>query len=374
MVKSAPSLTAVLGVLLAATACAPGRPGTPSIGSRARVEQVFYILPHTPFPALDGARFGGVSGLTVDPDRGELIGVSDDREDTRVFRLRVTERPFSVRPVGVIRLEHAAGEPADVDAEGITRLPDGHLLISTEGIGTHEPRAPAAIFEYRADGRFVRQLPVPATFTSTPAGPLVHGTRSNEGFEGLTVTSDGDHLFTGAESPLAQDGPSPTFGAGGRTRLLEYTRDGDSFVPARQFAYDLDALPDVSFPPSLAINGLVELIAIDPTHLLALERAFVGDRSGKSNGMNRARLYRLDLTSATDISGFESLKGHGDVVAAAKTLLLDLDSSADPKALAWMDNFEGMAFWNGALLIVSDDNFNDRQRTWFLSCSLRARR
>lgn len=357
---------AVLGTLLTMTACAPGRPASPSVGTRARVEQVFSILPHTPFPALDGAAFGGVSGLTVDPDRGELIGVSDDREDTRVFRLRVTERPFSVEPVGVIRLEHADGAPADTDAEGIARLPNGHLLISTEGIGTREPRQPAVILEYSGDGRFVGQLPVPATFGSTPTGPLVHGTHSNEGFEGLTLTSDGDHLFTGAESPLAQDGPSPTFGAGGRTRLLEYVRNGDWFVPARQFAYDLEALPDVSFPPALAINGLVELIAIDATHLLALERAFVGDRSGKSNGVNRARLYRVDLTSATDVSGLESLKGHTEVVAAAKTLVLDLDPSADPTALAWMDNFEGMAFWKDALLIVSDDNFNHTQRTWFL--------
>jgi hypothetical protein len=357
---------AVLAALLAVTACAPGRPATPSIGPRAHVEQVFYILPHTTFPALGGARFGGVSGLTLDPDRGELIGVSDDREDTRVFRLRVTERPFRVQPVGVIRLAPAGGPPGDIDAEGIARLPDGHLLISTEGIGTREPRDPSAILEYTADGRFVRQLPVPAAFASTPTGPLVHGTRSNEGFEGLTVTSDGDRLFTGAESPLAQDGPSPTFGAGGRTRILEYARKGDAFVPGRQFAYDLDALPDVSFPPALMINGLVELIAIDPTHLLALERAFVGDRSGTSNGLNRARLYRVDLTSATDVSGFESLKGRTDVVAAAKTLLLDLDPSADQRALAWMDNFEGMAFWKNALLIVSDDNFNDTQRTWFL--------
>ena len=58
----------------------------------------------------------------------------------------------------------------------------------------------------------------------------------------------------------------------------------------------------------------------------------------------------------------------------SKTLLLDLSTvpGLSPELAPSLDNFEGMAFGpklpdgRATLILVSDDNFQTSQRTWFL--------
>ena len=99
-------------------------------------------------------------------------------------------------------------------------------------------------------------------------------------------------------------------------------------------------------------------------------------RDSRGKGTNRIRLYRVSLDKATDVSGLASLRGQ-PITPAAKTLLFDLGSVPGlPQALSALDNFEGLALLgsrNGAssLLMVSDDNFSDTQRTWFVKLEWR---
>jgi hypothetical protein len=161
---------------------------------------------------------------------------------------------------------------------------------------------------------------------------------------------------------------------GGRTRLLELVARGGTFEPRREFAYDLEPVDKPAYAPGLYINGLVELLALNRTTLLALERGFVESKENPAQSRNRIRVYKISLTGATDISAFESIKGRTDVVPVIKTLLLDLSNvqGLSPDLTPTLDNFEGMAFGprlpdgRASLVLVSDDNFSAAQRTWFL--------
>src|SRR5262245_25820923 len=103
----------------------------------AAFDEAIEIEPGTGFAALAGARFGGVSGLAFDAAAGELLGVSDDRDDSRIFRFRLHDHPLTIEPTGVIPLR---GSPMKLDPEGMVLLPSGHLLVSSEGFQNEEPR------------------------------------------------------------------------------------------------------------------------------------------------------------------------------------------------------------------------------------------
>ena len=97
-----------------------------------------------------------------------------------------------------------------------------------------------------------------------------------------------------------------------------------------------------------------------------LERSAVQNAAGQYS--NVVRIYEMDTSSATDISGFPSLV-HVDFQAVIKRLVLDLTTLDLPK----LDNIEGMAWGpklangHGSLVLVSDDNFNASQVTQLLA-------
>jgi hypothetical protein len=325
---------------------------------------------------LEQARFGGISGLALDPRSGELLGVSDDREHPRVFIFRppVVADPavFRVDLHAYLPLPAHPEAPAALDPEAVAITLGGRVFIASEGIQNEEPRVPPAIVEYTRNYAFVRQLDVPAKFIPPATGPITRGVRNNASFESLTLTPDERRLFTATESPLAQDGAAAGILNGGRARILEYEQAGETYVPRREFAYPLDPLGPVGFTPGFLVAGLVELLALGDTEFLAMERGFAQEADDGRRSVTRIRIFRVSIDGATDISGFDSIRGRR-LVAARKTLLLDLSAvdGLSPE-LAPLDNFEGMTFGpllpdgSRTLIIVSDDNFHPAQRTWFL--------
>ena len=343
------------------------------------------IPPNAVMPALRGAKFGGISALAWDRVHNEVLGLSDDTENSRVFRMSYLEEPFRIVPTGVVLLGKGDGAPAKLDPEGLALLPSGNMLVSSEGFGSEEPRVPPGIFEYRRDGRYVRQLPVPAEFLPTPRGPLTHGVPNNQAFESLALTPDARRLWTGTETSLVQDGPVPTMERGARARLLEYRLENGTFMPNREFLYPLDPLPSVSFTQvGFSVNGLVDLLALSDRELVALERAYVQNTDNPVNDVYRLRMFRVTIDGTPIAPGQDSLAGLSNVAPVTKTLLLDLGSARNlPRALAGLDNFEGMApvptrrprryeqvpslqKSPATAILVSDDNFDASQRTWFV--------
>jgi 3-phytase len=320
-----------------------------------------------------GLPFGGISGLAKVSDR-QLQGISDGRYGGRIYRFEIDGAggSLSVSTIGITPLEYAPGS-AQADHEGLAVLPNGNFLMASEGTG-REPRRPPSIAEFGRYGDFVRILPIRDRYVPEPTGPATRGARGNAGFESLTLSPDNKRLFTATETALIQDGGPATFEEGARTRILEYVARNDAFEPRAEFAYAIEPVAKPPFKAKAFMNGLVELLALSRTTLLALERGYVENAEKPTSGLNQIRVYRISLAGATDVSKLESLKRHPEVVPVTKTLLLDL---ADAKGLSHdlapaLDNFEGMSFGprladgRATLVLVSDDNFNAAQRTWFL--------
>jgi hypothetical protein len=104
--------------------------------------------------------------------------------------------------------------------------------------------------------------------------------------------------------------------------------------PARQLAYQPDALPADLWLQRGAINGVSAVLADDAEHLLVLERLAPPLRFG-------ARIYRISTRAdaSSDTLGQARLQP-GSYRPADKELLLDLADAG----LRSVDNLEGMSW------------------------------
>src|SRR5688572_15943239 len=336
-----PRLSAALGALLvltSVTGCRPTvRPAVPeTTQTKTTVPGLqfigeYSIPPLTEFAALKAARFGGVSGIVIDPNTGELLGVCDDSADSRVFVFRVPTPapptvPFRVDLHAYFPLPSDAAAPRVLDPEAITITRDGRLFVASEGIGNRQPRVPPAVVEYSRNYQYVGQLEIPRKFMPPATGDAAWGVRANAAFESLTLAPDGARLYTATESPLVQDGPEATVERGARIRILEFAKSGDAYQPAREFAYDIDALPDPGFTPRFAVTGLVELLSTGGSEFLAMERGYAEEDGESGRRQNTIRIFQMSIDGATDISTLDSLRGQAGIRSARKTLLLDFST------------------------------------------------
>lgn len=349
-----------------AVGCAPVRPAA-SPPAAAGGPSLTWLAEFTrpsgaAYPQLSDSRaFGSLSGLVRDALGDQYVAVIDDREGTRMAWLSITA-PGGRLEVSPRRMQALRAAPgiqerlvSQADLEAIVALPDGTFLMAEEGHRIRDAVWPPALLQVARDGTVTGMVDFPGEFQIT-AG-VETGVRDNQGIESLTLTPAG-RLIAGLEQPLAQH-PVTTPERGGEGRLIEFVANGTTWRPGRQWRYPIAPTPTVAeFPVACGDgeNGLVELLALTETTLIAMERACWLNASGTA-AANPIQLFVVTL------SGDE----------ARKTLLLDL-STITPKlspALAYLDNFEGLAFGptvNGArtLLLMSDDNFRRNQKTSFL--------
>ena len=258
------------------------------------------------------------------------------------------------------------------DAESIRFDPrTGSLWWTSEGARKLRGGAPDRLVDpfirqAALDGRHLGEVPLDPMFRITAED---RGPRDNLVFEGSTLSVDAQSLYVSMEGPLLQDGAMPTMVDGAWSRISRYDRasrpTGDgAFGPlAAQFAYRIDAIPsDHAWTSRYAQNGVSEVLALDATRLLVLERALV-----LGSGW-RIRLFEADLAEASDVRGIDSLAASGGgFVPMTKRLVLDFDTLG-----IRIDNLEGLCFGptltNGhrTLVLVSDDNFSALQKTQFV--------
>jgi 3-phytase/alkaline phosphatase D len=368
----------IILITLVATACVGlgrsiGHPELPPDLTTLTLVGQYSIPSGTLFPPEIGLAVGGISGLSLTRDGTELLGISDAQQGGRVYRFRVefVSGALRVTPVELMGLETPSNLPRP-DHESIVLLPDRNVIVSSEGTG-RDPRLPPALGEYGPQGQFIRVLPLRDRYVPEPTGPQTRGARSNAGFESVTISPDGERLFAGTEMALVQDGEPATFETGSPSRILEYKANHDSYEPAREFVYVVEHLDKPEFEPATFVNGLVDLLALSRTTMLALERGYMAESGDNGRSLLRIRLYKITLKGASDVSKLDSLKGHSEVVPVKKTMLLDLSTVQElGPELTHLDNFEGMTFGprlpdgRRSLILASDDNFNPGQRTWFL--------
>lgn len=358
-------------IAIALLGCAP-----PQISARERLfldlslEYVGKV--QLPQMEYEGTRVGGLSGIAYDRDRNCFYALSDDRNNSRFYTLNLTftaEGSPRIKIEKVTFLKNKTGNSylkGAIDPEGIALTPKGTLLISSEGIPRRQISPFVAEFD-RASGQYIREISLPAHFV--PERPIrqediPHGVQDNLGFEALAIgisgliPEDPYRVFTAPEFALVQDNIDPTPEISPRIRLLHYVINPiSSPLLISENLYLLAPAEE-----GVIANGLTELLALDREgFLLSLERTF----NGRENG---AKLFQIATGGATDTSRIATLKGNlSTVTPLRKQLLLDLQNLG-----IHLDNLEGMTFGerlpdgSQSLILVSDDNFNQKQVTQFL--------
>lgn len=216
------------------------------------------------------------------------------------------------------------------DSEGIALTPSGQGAWVSDEIAS-------TISEFSlTTGEKVGTVAVPSIYR--PAN-----VQNNMGLESLTYGAG--RLWTGNEEALRPDGSVSTTTAGSWVRIQEFT--GESLDAGRQFGYLTDPIAKMSSLVSEERSGLVDLLALPDGRMLALEREL-----GGALPRFRSRLYLLDFTGATDVSGIGSLSD-GGFTPVNKTLLW--------QKYFRFNNFEGITLGpqldasTYSLVLISDD-------------------
>ncbi|WP_245650413.1 esterase-like activity of phytase family protein [Nocardia harenae] len=312
-----------------------------------------------------GTTVGGLSGIDFAARTGEYVLISDDRSErdpARFYTARFAVDDGGIGPItftGTHLLRTADGGEygaLSVDPEEIRVDPrTGDFVWTQEGERFEDLLIDPATRIAHPDGSYVGELPIAAnTAVRANSGP-----RRNAGPEGATFAADGMLFMTALEGPLLQDGPAPTAAAGAPIRLTVQARSGPVLA---QYAYPVEPV----FAPGDGNNGVASILAensLDPTKLLVLERGYVAGQG------NRIRIYRADIAAAGNVLD----KPIGGAKPVGKQLVADLTELG----LGHVDNIEGMtwgprlASGERTLILVSDNNFDDKQKTQVIALALR---
>ena len=259
--------------------------------------------------------FGGLSGLSVEVKHEEvrLLGITDVGEKFTGRLVIQNDRPATVDEAVLEPLTNLQGAPIAGkswgDAESVSRLPDGRVLV---GFEQHH-----RVWAYGPD------LTPPARAFETPEA--LQKAPSNGGLESIANWPDGRVLAITEQMKTAGGNLAAFLRQGGQWSALEWTPSAPGFEPS-------------------------DATVLQGGDLLVLERYW-------------SALAPLDPRSRV-------VRVQGDAVKPGAALKGEL--VAELRAPLVVDNFEGMAAWrdgSGAthLLLVSDDNFNQAQRTLLLS-------
>ena len=288
-------------------------------------------------------------------------------------RLSIDESGFHdvalQRVVTLLAPDGAPYAPGAADAEAIRYdATTGTLWWTSEGERGRSRRIDPFVRRSRVDGRYAGEVPLAPMFRIVDNR---RGPRDNLVFEGASLSPDGRSLWIAMEAPLLEDGPLPTMAEGAWTRISRHDRrldaeaDGAFGSLAAQFAYRVSPIPsNGAWTAARALNGVSEILALDATRLLVVERAFVLGPAW------RIRLFVADVRDASDIRDTASLDG-ATFVPTTKRLLLDFDTIGTR-----VDNVEGLCFGptlaNGhrTLVFVTDDDFDPGQVTQLLAFEL----
>ena len=322
---------------------------------------------------IDETTVGGLSGIDYDAVNDRWVALSDDRSDlnpARFYNLDLDYTSESFEPVtlqSAVTLLQANGETYPNGATG-GNIPDpesiridpvsGLLWYTSEGARSRVIDPFVAVATW--DGDFVTQPALPDIF-DMEVGEIA-GPRENLVFEGLTFDADGQSIWLSLEGPLYQDGLTATIEHGATTRITELDRSG---MMLSQFAYELEPISGPA--DAFFTTGVTEILAIDESRFLTIERTTVQDAEGVFN--NYVKIYEIDTMGATDVKSYSGLQGT-EYTPVSKRLVLDVNAAP---GVEYVDNLEAIAWGpelengNRSLVVVSDNNFGDTQITQFFA-------
>jgi 3-phytase len=301
---------------------------------------------------------GGLSALTYHADHVLLL--SDDRGKVNDPRFYESELIFKdgklelkISAVRFIKdLPGLKDHSVVVDPEGLARLGDGSLLISSEADTNRKPREKNRIMKFSAAGSYLEDIPVPEDLQGEPTGLQKKGSQGNYGLEGLSLTPAGDFLWAAAERALVQE-PN--------RRRLRFDRyklgDHGKFQLDKTVSYIADEAVEGSRE---VLRGVSAILALDADHLLVIERSAVflpAKILGYGGGIFFANCQK-DPCEKTLVLDFE----------------MDLGKIRESRGVA---NFEGLSWGplksdgTKTVLLLSDNNLSRSVATELLIFSFK---
>jgi hypothetical protein len=226
------------------------------------------------------------------------------------------------------------------DTEGIAWFADGNggagsLFVSNE--------TGPAISQYTPAGESLTGLTVADVYSNATA---------NRSLESLTISPDGQSLWTANEEALTVDGGPADMTTGTTVRLGRFERSGASFTAGPQYAYVTEPYQS-GVPASGEANGVVDVAVAPDGTLLVLERQVTGN---VFPARFENRIYAVDLAGATDVSSLAGGLDGETYTSVSKTLLW---SGSFDISLSYV-NYEGLAVGpqladgSYSLLLISD--------------------
>ncbi|WKX78297.1 esterase-like activity of phytase family protein [Zobellia laminariae] len=316
-----------------------------------------YVLP-------DGSIYAGttVGGLSaIDYADGKWYMISDDAKAPIRFYtadIQFNENGFeNVTINGVTELLNGSNLPfadGEVDPESIRVTSGGSLLWSSEG--NIKSGIDPFVRLASADGSYKSSISLSEKFKVSDDEN--RGPRHNGVIEGLSVAYDKVGYWASMELPLIQDGVEPIVEDTDSPVRIAYINASGVF--GKEFAYELDPIARKFDETAFTVNGVVEILEYDTDKFLVLERSF---STGYADGGNNVKIYDVDASKATDVSGMDSLKD-ADYIKATKKLLFDFESVRNQLTDGVVDNIEGITFGpelengNRSLVLVADNNFS----------------
>ena len=330
--------------------CACEGSGTLSIfeGSRGR-----WIPPSTA-PTLftkDTTPWSALSGLCRGDIPGQFFSVGDNAMPTKVVSVQTG---WGFAPVRTVLPVLKNGVQATYDCEGIARdtsiaaPASPGFWLAVEGNGTTQPNL---LVQVDGAGAVVREIQLP---NSVDAGsdPTIGGTavssatggriRSN-GFEGMSVSTDGRYLFAAVQRSFTGEFPTGTTYA----RVARYDLQQVTGQTAPQnglrtggnwdfFYYAFDTNDPDNWP------GLSEITTIGTDQFLVIERD-----KGIGSGSTLKKVYAFSLRGLTPDA--DGMPGNGDTVT--KVLVADCVEEFSP-----FEKIEGIGISHFGDLWVNLDN------------------
>ncbi len=344
--------------------------------SAVEVTGIDYIGEAT-FPTgtnFKNTELGGLSGIIYDAKEQRYYAISDDRSQKSparfyTFEINVNTDSFKqsdIKPVAVTKLKDKNGKTfsaGTIDPEGIALSNNSSIFVSSEGDVRRGINPFIKEFSLLS-GQEISSLSIPEKFL--PSEDKKQGIRNNLAFESLTITPDKKYLFAATENALIQDGKKAKPNQGSLCRILQYNLTTKKLE--KEFLYPTKVIKPFFKLTDRFSSGLTDLLALDNQgNFLSIERAFTG--FGFVNS-----LFKISLQNASDIQNIHSLQqaDSQNIKPVKKELLLDLG-----KLDIALDNTEGLTIGatlpNGqpSLILVSDNNFNNLQRTQFLAFQLK---
>ena len=326
---------------------------------------------------FQNTKVGGLSGIDYDKKNDLYYLICDDRSvynNSRFYTAKIPLLENKIQSIdfqNVIILKNESRTAygnwnstpnTSADPEDIRFNPKTNTLIwSSEGarVVTGEKQVlqnPSLNFMgFKGDFLGNVTLPENLKMQQQEKGPRNNGT-----LEGITFDKKYKNIYTNIEEPLFEDGDQATTSKGGLIRLYQFNVKTKKNIT--QFGYQLEPIALEPNPKgSFAVNGVSAIQYYGKNQLLVIERSY-------STGTQACtiKLFLCDLKKATNVKNYPSLQNQ-KLKLASKKLILNMDDLG-----IFIDNVEGITFGpklangNQSLVLVSDNNFSEKQKTQVL--------